>query len=186
MLKKAFQITLLVGLAILGLSTMLPAAVVAGTAQGIYGNIFANTLSGGVIVYFLALPFVAMLSFSDKKILSTIGLCLGIGVAVLNFYAFAVAVNNIDGVPDAGVNVGPIFGLIGAIAVLAIILVKIFADMFGPKITEKVQSADILYWKDLLDKDIITKEEFNKKKDEILKLNVEEKVHSPEPPSDVE
>lgn len=186
MLRKAFQITLISGLALLGLATFLPAVAVGGVSQGIYGAAISNDWLGGAVLYLLGLPFVAVLSLSDNRKLSLVGLCLGIGVAAINFYAFAVAANGIRGIDGATLNVGPIFGLIGAIAILAIILVKIFTDMFGVKTAEPVQPRDISVWKDLLDKEVITKEEFEQKKNEILKLNVKKEIHSPEPPPKVE
>lgn len=185
-MKKAFQITLIVGLAILGLSVLLPTISISGTSIGIYGAIIANDWIGGAVIYILALPFVALLSLNNNKKLTIIGYCLGIGMAVLNLYTFALAV---DAVKTSGgpavINAGPIFGLIGAIAVLGIILANIVFDMFGVKTTEPVQPTDILVWKDLLDKEIITKEEFEQKKNEILKLNVKNKTQTNEvPPED--
>jgi hypothetical protein len=80
-------------------------------------------------------------------------------------------VNAITGEAADAIGTGPWLALIGAI----LIILAFISDLIGSRLSlipeVSVDVHDILIWKDLLDRGIITKDEFDAKKKEILHLD---------------
>lgn len=173
-IKKILRILLVVGLVLLALGLLLPAVTLNGDPVVTYGEIITVALIGGVVIYFIALPFVVLLILSNHKMLSRVGQCLGLGVALINFYAFALVIQDLNTNPaltDAEAGFGLVISFVGALILLGVIVTEIVFELIGLKIDNTHKECEILIWKDLLDKEVITKAEFEEKKKEILQLD---------------
>lgn len=139
-IKKILRILLVVGLVLLALGLLLPAVTLNGDPVVTYGEIITVALSGGAVIYFIALPFVALLILSNHKMLSRVGQCLGLGVALINFYAFALVIQDLNTNPvltDAKAGFGLVISFIGALILLGVIATQIVFDIINAEFEEK-------------------------------------------------
>jgi hypothetical protein len=172
-IKKILRILLVVGLGLLALGLLFPAVTANGVSVMNYGQVIFGILTGGAVIYFIVLPFAGLLAFSERKALIRAGQALGLAIAVINLYAFALVIENFLDPDIAGANIGGLglaISFVGAHIVLVIIILDIIFELVGLKVVEAHNAQEILFWKDLLDREIINKEEFEDKKREILCL----------------
>jgi hypothetical protein len=111
------------------------------------------------------------LAVFGKKVVKAVGFGLLFSASFVAIGAFVTVVNAINGQAADTIGTGPWLALIGAI----LIILAFISDIIGshisliPEVNADIH--DILIWKDLLDKGIITKDEFDAKKKEILHLD---------------
>lgn len=137
------------------------------------GTMFSMVLLSTVVassLFYVALGVGAFLSFSRNKISNKIGCGLLLGTSIIALTCFMTCFTNVNGSLTYKIGIGSIIALVGAISTV----IGLFFDLMlqfdkAPK-EEQESVHNLLLWKDLLDKNVITSEEFETKKKEILHL----------------
>ena len=132
--------------------------------------------------YYASIGIGCILFFSSHRIAKNIGLALLAVVSLVNLIIFSQIVYTTTSMAHPSVTqtenigLGCIMGLIGAIMVIVTILLECISNLVvednGNKITDKTIN-EIMNWKELLDKGIITPEQFAAKRQEILKITAD-------------
>ncbi len=175
-MKKVFCIItvifLVLGALLLEVGPLLPAIIVKNSTavQAIFASVI-TVISITSLFYFVAVTVGAALAIFGDKVVKTVGYGLLFGSSFVAIAAFVTVVNSIDGNAADMIGPGPLVALIGVVFVA----IAAVADLIGSRLSLQPEVSanvhDILVWKDLLDKGIITKDEFEAKKKEILHLD---------------
>jgi hypothetical protein len=175
-MKKVFCIItivfLVLGTLLLEIGPIFPSVVVKNSTavQPLFEIVILSFVIDGFF-YFAAGTVGAVLAVFGKKVVKAVGFGLLFSASFVAIGAFVTVVNAINGQAADTIGTGPWLALIGAI----LIILAFISDIIGshisliPEVNADIH--DILIWKDLLDKGIITKDEFDAKKKEILHLD---------------
>ena len=175
-MKKVFCIItivfLVLGTLLLEIGPIFPSVIVKNSAavQPLFEIVILSFVIDGFF-YFAAGAVGAILAVFGKKMTKAVGFGLLFSASFVAIGSFVTVVNAITGEAADAIGTGPWLALIGAI----LIILAFISDLIGSRLSlipeVSVDVHDILIWKDLLDRGIITKDEFDAKKKEILHLD---------------
>jgi hypothetical protein len=143
------------------------------TSAVAFGSSLSTFLLNGSVFYVVVVLGAALIFF-PHKIVHQIGYGLYLSGASMALVVGALVLKSAGASTTSDVGVGPILALVGAI----LAFVSLICEILGAKLEKEDDSSskedeqikNVLAWKDLLDKGIITKEEFEAKRMEILHL----------------
>ncbi len=142
-------------------------------------------LSGiSVTIYLITLFLGAVINFSKNELASRIGFAM-VGCsaleALIGFFNVCAAVNlasDSSSSKTVSIGIGSILALVGVILFCCAVVLYLFemfvSGMDNTKSTD-ARIMEVKKWKELLNEEIITREEFEAKRTEVLKLNQKDK-----------